>query len=386
MSDGFDLHADLCRVARRALANLEGRTTDMCDDLWYEPVSNYADQALHEREIETLFRRTPLLLGLSCDWPEAGSFRTFDLIPGTPLVMIRGDDGVLRAFLNVCRHRGARLVHEADGVLDRVRCPFHAWTYDRGGALGRVPFEVAFEGIDRPTMGLTEVGCLEWHGMVWVVATPGATVDIEAHLGPLAPLLAAYDFGSAHRFIAHELPATNWKLAVDTYLEGYHFASLHPRTINPINHDNLMVFDAYGRHSRQGFPRRRVHELRDLPEAEWQVHEHVTCVHQLFPNVAFTVSPEGVLVNAVYPGARFDESTTVQTHYTRGPVTDDEQRAVMVHRSSMVRDVVRDEDYWMTASIQAGIGSGAQSHIVFGRNEQALSHYHRGLAEACVEG
>ena len=273
-------------------------------------------------------------------------------------------------------------MHDTDGVLERVKCPFHAWTYRPEGTLDRVPFEVGFDGIERETMGLTEVGCREWHGMVWVVATAGASVDLDAHLGPLAPLLAAYDFERAQRFVAHELTATNWKLAVDTYLEGYHFASLHPRTINPINHDNLMVFDAYGPHSRQGFPRRTVHELRGIPEDEWDVHRHITCVHQLFPNVAFTVSPEGVLINAVYPGRRFDESVTVQTHYTRAPITDDEQREVMLWRSTMVRDVVADEDYWMTASIQAGIHSGAQTHVVFGRNEQALQHYHRALSDA----
>ena len=171
-------------------------------------------------------------------------------------------------------------------------------------------------------------------------------------------------------------------VAVDTYLEGYHFASLHPRTINPINHDNVMVFDAYGSHSRQGFPRRNLHELRGLPETEWDVHHHLTCVHQLFPNVAFTVSNEGILINAVYPGERYDASTTVQTHYTRTPVTDEAQRELMTWRSELVRDVVRDEDYWMTASIQAGLASGAQTHVVFGRNEQALHHYHRALLAA----
>lgn len=378
----YDLAADLRVMARRALANLDGATTDMSESVWFEPVANYADQQLHDRELDVLFRRTPLLMGLSCDWPEPGSFRTVDHLPDAPLVISRGADGVLRAFLNVCRHRGARVVHETEGTSRRFRCSFHSWTYDSAGSLAGLPFEQGFPGIERCDYGLTQVGCVEWHGLVWVVATAGAEVDIEAHLGPLAPLLAAYEFDRFERFVAYELTASNWKLAVDTYLEGYHFAALHPTTINPINYDNLMVFDAYGRHSRQGFPRRNLPELRDQPEQDWDVHRHVTAVHQLFPNVAFTVSPEGALINAVYPGRRFDESITVQTHYTRQPVTTDEQRATMEWRSSLVRDVVRDEDYWMTASIQAGVSSGAQSHIVFGRNEQALHHYHRGLTEA----
>jgi NAD(P)-dependent dehydrogenase (short-subunit alcohol dehydrogenase family) len=109
-------------------------------------------------------------------------------------------------------------------------------------------------------------------------------------------------------------------------------------------------------------------------------------VHQVFPNIALTVSPEGILINAVYPGERFDQSTTVQTHYTRTPITHDAERAAMEQRSNMVRDVVRTEDYWMTASIQAGITSGAQDTVVFGRNEQALHHYHRALLAAVPDG
>lgn len=377
-----DLQADLVTVAKRALANVAAHTTDMADDVWLEPVDRYADQARHERELDVLFHRTPLLLGLSCDWPEPGAFRTFDLIPGRPLVIARGADGVLRAFLNVCRHRGARVVHDGEGNAPRFRCPFHAWTYRNDGTLAAVPFRQAFPDVDECGSALTPVGCREWHGMVWVVATAGAEVDLEAHLGTLAPLLAAYEFERAARFTANDLPATNWKLAVDTYLEGYHFASLHPTNINLINYDNSMVFEAFGPHSRQGFPRRNLLDLNGIPEAEWDVHHHLTCVHQVFPNVAFTVSPEGILINAVYPGARYDESTTIQTHYTRTPITTDEERAVMQHRADLVKHVVTSEDYWMTASIQAGIESGAQDTVVFGRNEQGLHHYHRSLVTA----
>ena len=96
----------------------------------------------------------------------------------------------------------------------------------------------------------------------------------------------------------------------------------------------------------------------------------LTTVYQLFPNVAFTVSPEGILINAVYPGARFDQSVTVQTHYTRRPIASDEERAEMQHRADLVREVVTNEDYWMTASIQAGIASGAQEAVVFGRCDE----------------
>jgi phenylpropionate dioxygenase-like ring-hydroxylating dioxygenase large terminal subunit len=377
----YDLHADLVHVARRAIVNVEGRTTDMCQDVWHEPVERYADQARHEREIAALFHRTPLLIGLSCDWPEPGSFRTNDLVPERPLLIARGADGTLRAFLNVCRHRGARVVHATHGTEARFSCPFHAWTYRNDGSLAAVPFPQAFPDLDKCSSPLTEVGCVEWHGMVWVVATAGAAVDLVAHLGTLAPLLAGYEFERAERFVAHELVATNWKLAVDTYLEGYHFASLHPTTINPINYDNSMVFDAFGPHSRQGFPRRNLLELQEINASEWDVHRHLTCVHQVFPNIAFTVSPEGILINAVYPGRRFDESTTVQTHYTRAPITNAAEQEAMERRGNMVRDVVRTEDYWMTASIQAGIASGAQDTVLFGRNEQALHHYHRELVD-----
>jgi phenylpropionate dioxygenase-like ring-hydroxylating dioxygenase large terminal subunit len=378
----YDLQADLARVARRALTNVEAHTTDMADDVWLEPVVHFADQDRHDREVDRLFHRTPLLVGLSCDWPENGSYRTFDLVPGRPLVIARGDDGVVRAFLNVCRHRGARIVHDESGTGARFRCPFHSWTYRNDGRLAGVPFREAFPGVDECTHGLTQVGCREWYGMVWVVATAGAEVDVEGHLGDLAPRLSAYEFDRAARFTANHLPATNWKLAVDTYLEGYHFAALHPKTINLINYDNSMVFESFGPHTRLGFPRRNLLDLNDIPEAEWNVHHHLTCVHQIFPNVALTVSPEGILINAVYAGRRFDESTTVQTHYTRRPVETEEERAAMQHRADLVQAVVTDDDYWMTASIQAGAASGAQDSLVFGRNEPGLHHYHRSLLNA----
>ena len=378
----FDLDADLRTMAKRALDLLEAGTTDLADDMWREPVDRYTDPELFAREREVLFRRTPLLMGLSCDWPEPGSFRRFAYLPD-PLVIVRGDDGELRAFLNVCRHRGARLVHDEAGCARRFRCSFHSWTYDTAGTLVGLPGAAGFTGLDRSEHGLVEVPCAERDGMVWCVPAHDGELDLDAHLGALGDLFAACDLGTAERFVSHRLEDTNWKLAVDTYLEGYHFAALHPDTINTINHDDLVVLDTYGPHSRQGFPRRRVHELRAAPEDQWRVLDHITCVFQLFPNVAFTLSPEGILINQVFPGARVDHSVTVQTHYSRVPVTTDEQRATLEWRASMVRDVVRDDDYWMTASITEGLHSGANRHLTFGRNEPGLHHFHRSLAAAC---
>ncbi len=377
---GFDLDADLRSMADRVLALLDAGTTDMADAMWLEPVEHYTDPAIFAAEREQLFRQTPLLMGLSCDWPESGSFRRFADLPD-PLVLVRGHDGVLRGFLNVCRHRGARLVHDDEGCARRFTCSFHAWTYDTAGTLVGLPGAAGFAGLDRADHGLVEVPCVERDGMVWCTPAVDGDLDLDTHLGALGDLFAACGFETAERFVSHRLGATNWKLAVDTYLEGYHFASLHPDTINTINHNDLVALDTYGSHSRQGFPRRTVHQLHDQPRDEWRVLDHITCVFQVFPNVALTLSPEGILINQVFPGATVDTSTTVQTHYSRIPITD-EHRSTLEWRASMVRDVVRDDDYWMTASITEGLASGANRHLTFGRNEPGLAHFHQSLGDA----
>ena len=151
-------------------------------------------------------------------------------MPGADLV-VRGRDGRLRAFLNVCRHRGAK-VADGFGTARVFSCPYHAWTYDLSGRVRGIPDERCFPGVRAERSALTELPLCEKHGLVWVIPTPAADAasgfDIDPWLGGLGPQLAAVGFESWHFQDKRLIPETmNWKLIVDTFHEGYHIGFLH---------------------------------------------------------------------------------------------------------------------------------------------------------------
>lgn len=296
--------------------------------------------------------------------------------------MVRGDDGVARAFVNVCRHRGSPIVEDDRGKQRRYTCVYHAWTYDTEGSLVGLPSADAFEGIDRGEYGLTRLPLEERNGVLWGILTPGVPLDVASWLGEdLDREFAAFDFGSCEWFVSYEIEAANWKLAMDTYFEAYHFSSLHRNTINLITYSDVIAFDAFQQHQRNGFPRRNVLELREIPETDWDPLSYMSSIYKVFPNVAVTVAPEAVLISQVLPGPTVDTSITIQSTYSRSPIESDERRAELDKRARFIRDVILEEDYFLNHKIGAGLRSGANSHLTFGRNEPGLHHFHRMVEE-----
>src|SRR5206468_10095005 len=149
------------QLVRRVLAHLEHRTTDHDGHATAQPVSAYVDPARYERERVPLFRRLPLLVGHASQLAEPGDFLTHDA-SGVPLLIVRDNIGTVRAFLNVCRHRGTRVEAAACGAKKAFVCPYHAWSYGRDGALLSMPHSIGFAGIERD--GLVEVPCAELAG------------------------------------------------------------------------------------------------------------------------------------------------------------------------------------------------------------------------------
>lgn len=375
------LQGEMAALAKRLIAHVENKTTDHAADVFREPVANYTSAGKWERERQKLFRESPLLLGLSGDLPTVGSYRTLTVCD-VPVLLARGEDGVARAFINVCRHRGAPVIQDERGASRRYTCAYHAWTYDGTGALVGLPSADAFDGIDRCDYALQRLPLEERHGMLWGVLTPGAPLDAAAWLGEdLDREFAAFDFGSCEWFVSYSIDAANWKLAMDTYFEAYHFASLHRNTINLITYNDVIAFDAFQQHQRNGFPRRNVLELRDIPETEWEPLNHMSSIYKVFPNVAVTVAPEAVLISQVLPGPTVETSITIQSTYSRSPIDSDERRAELDKRARFIRDVILEEDYFLNHKIGAGLQSGANEFLTFGRNEPGLHHFHRMVEE-----
>ena len=168
-------------LVRRIFGYLDARTTAMTDHVHREPVLAYDCREHARRERRRLFRDEPLVLALSCDVARPGDFVTHDLT-GVPIVLTRTRSGLVRAFVNVCRHRGARVVDGSGCGRQSFACPYHAWTYDCDGRLLGMGTTRGFEGVDREHHGLTALPVVERHGLVWVRPVPGAAPDTDALL------------------------------------------------------------------------------------------------------------------------------------------------------------------------------------------------------------
>src|SRR6516162_3164105 len=304
------------KQTHKLLAYLQSRTTAMADSVYQNPVSDYTCPLQLAQECKLFFTRNPLLIGLSCLVPEPGDYLTHDY-SGTPLLLVRQPDGSLRAFLNVCRHRGARLVNGGGRGLRNMVCPYHAWCYGTDGKLLARPDERSFTEIDKSARGLRELAVAEKYGMIWVSPTTALQFDVDALLSGIESDLDAYGFASYSHHETRVLHRRmNWKLVIDTFLESYHLSALHPSTVNPILHTNLGTFDAYGRNLRMIAARRTIEKLRELPESDWNLIPYSAVIYVLFPNTVLIMQGDHLETWNVYPaGDSPDES--VMYSYTR---------------------------------------------------------------------
>ncbi len=186
----------------------------------------YVDPALYERERQVIFRRHWHLLGPASELDEPGRYLAVE-IAGWKLFAQRGQDGVLRAFHNVCRHRGARLLEEGTGRCDRLQCPYHLWVYEQDGSLRNTPFfgeDPSFKLEDWPLQPiLVEV----WRGLLFVAIEP-ATGLVE-QLGDMPRELAEFPLETFRPMTsARFVMAANWKTYTDNFIEGYHIPGIHP--------------------------------------------------------------------------------------------------------------------------------------------------------------
>lgn len=379
-------HPEQVALLTRLLGYLDGKTTCLADAAYRNDTRVYTDPAIHDREQKELFRKHPMFMGFSKDWAEPGNFSTDDYA-GVPILVSRGRDGVLRAFLNVCRHRGAK-VADGCGKARVFSCPYHAWTFGLDGKLMGIPEEKSFDGVRQERDGLVPLPLCEKYGLVWVLGTPApdraSTFDIDPWLSGLGPELASYGFESWSFYDKRVVPEQmNWKLLVDTFHEAYHIGFLHKDTLAPYLHGNISDFQAFGLNHRLVFARKKLERLKSMPQAEWDAMWYSTIVYCLFPNTLLIVQGDHVELARCYPTeGRPDRSVMELGFYIPKPVTTEEEKVHWDKNLNLVLDVVTTEDFPAGRSMQIGFGSGAQSHTVFGRNEPAMIHYHKSVRQA----
>jgi phenylpropionate dioxygenase-like ring-hydroxylating dioxygenase large terminal subunit len=361
-------------LVRRVLAHLEARTTDTADAPTTREVSAYTDPAMFERE-RAMFRSLPLPVAHVSQLAAPGSFITHDA-SGVPLLIVRGDDGELAAFLNVCRHRGTRLADAPCGHAKAFVCPYHAWSYGRDGALLGIPHERGFASIERSERGLVRVPVGVAAGLVFVQPSPGAPLDLDAWLGSIPADLTGFGLASAHVYAPTVMTKElNWKLAIDVFLEAYHLRTTHRDSIYKMFFDNIGLVDPIGAHLRNVFPKRTIRELAGVPDTEWALRRHANVLYHLFPATLILIEPDHAGVLHLWPVGIDRTLLTAYTLVPELPVTD-KARAYWDANNAILYNAIA-EDFTMGESIQRGLASGANREVVFGAFEHALAHFHR---------
>jgi len=368
-------------LVRRIFDYMDRRSTAMAERVHLEPISAYASAEQAERERQRFFREHPLVLGLSCQVARPADFFTHDLT-GVPILVSRSASGRLHAFLNVCRHRGAKVACGAGSGRRNFTCPYHAWTYDGEGKLIGVGTRHGFEGLDRESHGLTPLPVVERYGLIWVRPKPGPMFDPDALLDGMAPDLAGYGWPA---YLHHETRVVhrhiNWKLAVDTFLESWHVPVLHRRTVATVLHGGISAFDQFGRNLRVVFPLRSIDELRQRPEDEWDLVGRALIIYVIFPNTILVMASDHLETWRVFPAdGRPGESVLEVSLYTPEPAGTASARAEWDRRLALLLGTVNDEDFPVAEGIQQGFAAGAQAHVTFGRHEPALAHFHHAVA------
>ncbi len=368
--------------AKKLLAYLDQRTTALAEGIYRNPVTDYTcpEQAAREREV--FFRNGPINVGLSALLPRPGDWMTHDYT-GVPILLVRRTDGSPAAFLNVCRHRGARVVEGCGTAMRSFSCPYHGWTYGLDGTLVARPDEPSFALAERATHGLRALPVVEKYGMIWVGPRPDRRLDVDSLLNGVADDLADYGLESYHHYETRVLRREmNWKLAVDTFCETYHLSHLHPDTVSPLFHTNRATFDAFGHNHRLIAARRTLDELRGQPEAAWNVFDHTAIIYVLFPNTIFLFQRDHVETWHMFPGERADSCSMYVSLYIPGPVAGDSAKRHWDNNFNLLMATVELQDFPTCEGMQRGFLSDAQELIVFGRNEPALQHYHRSIKVA----
>ena len=357
----------------RIFTHIDNGTTDLGDTIWKEPVENYYSLERFNAEI-ALLRKLPIAYCPSAALPQNGSYIARNASK-TPLLVVRGEDGEVRAFINACRHRGMQVANGSGCKKKAFVCPYHAWTYSLEGKLKRIPGEEGFPDLNKDDHGLVEVSAIEKGGIVYVQQ------DGQIDINSLEKCLNYFTDDQEMFQHGEVTDKANWKLLTETLLEGYHIKSLHRDTFYPYGLDNINLVETFGPNSRVIFPFKRIEKLRDLQPNERKIKGTVTAVYHLFPNASVSLLSKHSNLTIMEPIAPNQVKlvtylmTNPQTKGSTANLEDARRDALFVNESG------QDEDREAARAIQETVTAPANTHLTFGYFEKAIVNFHSHLSK-----
>ncbi|HET7500484.1 MAG TPA: SRPBCC family protein [Kofleriaceae bacterium] len=357
-----------------------GRDQEMLGSIVRIPVRNYTDPDILNRELATVFRQCPMVAGHASHVREPGSYLLSDW-NRFPYVVVRDQAGVLRGFLNVCRHRGAQIVSGDKPRLKSLVCPFHGWVYNLDGSLRSISKPYDFPGLPTCEYGLKELPVAESNGLIWIHPTPGATLDPAAYLGRLGEDLEHFEIDKLVRYRkAVVVKKANWKLLLKTYLEGYHVPFLHRDTLEKGFKHGVIAHCEHGPHIRLAAARTNILDALKVDSASWRILDYASVYYTLFPNTFFIMHPDYVSINAFYPEAH---DRTIWTHemlYRESDFVGEAGQAALAKRFQFTNDVVFDlEDFAVTERVQEAERFGVNEFHTLGLEEGLLAMFQNSI-------
>ncbi len=328
------------------------------------PSSWYTDPAMHEADREGIFARTWQYAGTAAIVRSPGQFVTA-MVAGNPVLIVRGKDGVLRGFYNVCRHRGGPIALEEQGTCNVLQCKYHGWTYLLDGSLRGVPKFDRAELFDKKDFGLVPVTVAVWEEMLFVNLSEKAAMELPlaAVMRGICERIAPVTLGTKRfsRRVTYNVRC-NWKVYVDNYLEGYHLPLVHPELCNLLD-TQAYVTEAFEHYSLQTSPFTGKENFYGASGGEAFYY----CV---FPNFMLNILPGRLQTNLVMPMGH-DRTTVIFDYYY-----DEETPFAIIDEDLRYSDAIQHEDIEICERVQLGLASDAYDKGRFSvEMEEGVHHF-----------
>ncbi len=365
----------LVAMAKQNMQYADAGTVEQEPDVYKVAAANYYDPDRFVEEKAKVFRRMPLVLAPSAELPKPGDYKAMEAV-GMPVLLTRGQDGVVRAFINSCSHRGTAVVLDGTGNRRKFVCPYHGWTFTQGGELVGIAAEDDFGAIDKSEYGLTPLPVQERAGLVWCILDPASDLSFDAFLGGYDDMLAHFGLENWHLFSKRTIRGPNWKIAYDGYMDLYHLPVLHKNTIGA-SASNQALYYPWGPHQRVISPNRQ-EDLASVPVEDWPSEVLMVGVWTIFPHISiasFRGGGRSIMLSQLFPGETVDESFTTQ-YYIMEEAPDAEQAQEAEAMFDLLEKVVEEEDYATGFLQQRALKSGGRKHVLFGRNEGGGQRFH----------